>query len=676
MQIANTTTIGKIAATVAGISLVALSFAAAVPAHAQTTTTSTTMTSAQVTALEAQIASLEAQLAAASGGSSMTMMPAFSMSLTIGATGSQVTELQQWLISKGYSIPAGATGYFGTQTQAAVAAYQSANGITPAAGYFGPITMARVNASLGSSTTTTTTTTTGTTGTTTTTGSTTLSGGEGSINNFQTVGATNITLGTGANQEVMGFQFMAGGSDLEVNRIYYQIYNPTANGTTRPWNVFQTATLTNGSGQTVATLDATNQSNYSEDGTYTNGNQIYRLDFENVNQVVKEGTTQQYFLTLSTQSAYATDNVVSGTQFAVGLDSQGLRATDAMGLQQYSPSSPTLSTVNVNSNSSGTVTISTGSNNPQTTTLSANQSTATQGVVLNTFTLDNQGSAQVELYTLPVTLTTSTGTTTMTQSSNLIQDLKLYEGTTLLDTESPSSSFASGGTISFKNINLVIPEGTTDTFSVEADVQPVGYSNGNPAPTGSSVTVTVNPTGDDIETQGGALVTPTGSSTGYPISFAVNGLSVASAPTTALATTALSRGSSSSQQTGTFQFVFNVTAFGQSIYLASTSAAYSLTVYDQTANSTATSTANVTSALTVANANRSGQNNWVINSGQTATVTVTATLSHGGNSHYYYATLNSLTYGTSDASLSPTSTATSTVMLPTNYTTNAVSISS
>lgn len=62
----------------------------------------------------------------------------FTRDLTLGATGADVTSLQQTLISKGYAIAAGATGYFGAQTQAAVIAWQKAAGITPAAGYFGP----------------------------------------------------------------------------------------------------------------------------------------------------------------------------------------------------------------------------------------------------------------------------------------------------------------------------------------------------------------------------------------------------------------------------------------------------------------------------------------------------------------------------------------------------------
>src|SRR3989344_2804519 len=113
MTKANTQVIAKVAAVVAGIGLVLSSFALAIPASAQTTT--------------------------------------FTRDLTIGATGADVTALQTWLIGKGYSIPAGATGYFGTQTQAATAAYQLANNITPPAGYFGPITRAHVNAGGGAS---------------------------------------------------------------------------------------------------------------------------------------------------------------------------------------------------------------------------------------------------------------------------------------------------------------------------------------------------------------------------------------------------------------------------------------------------------------------------------------------------------------------------------------------
>jgi peptidoglycan hydrolase-like protein with peptidoglycan-binding domain len=57
--------------------------------------------------------------------------------LQLGMSGNNVTSLQTLLIDQGYSIPAGATGYFGSQTKTALAAYQAKNAIIPAQGYFG-----------------------------------------------------------------------------------------------------------------------------------------------------------------------------------------------------------------------------------------------------------------------------------------------------------------------------------------------------------------------------------------------------------------------------------------------------------------------------------------------------------------------------------------------------------
>lgn len=63
------------------------------------------------------------------------------VNLKPGDNNTNVTQLQNWLIQQGYSIPAGATGYYGDQTKAAVAKWQAASGIDAQgnAGYFGPL---------------------------------------------------------------------------------------------------------------------------------------------------------------------------------------------------------------------------------------------------------------------------------------------------------------------------------------------------------------------------------------------------------------------------------------------------------------------------------------------------------------------------------------------------------
>ena len=60
--------------------------------------------------------------------------------LEFGMEGEDVRQLQTLLIGQGYSIPAGATGFFANQTQSALVAYQTANSINPSTGYFGHIT--------------------------------------------------------------------------------------------------------------------------------------------------------------------------------------------------------------------------------------------------------------------------------------------------------------------------------------------------------------------------------------------------------------------------------------------------------------------------------------------------------------------------------------------------------
>lgn len=69
----------------------------------------------------------------------------FTSQMDVGARGSQVTALQQFLASYPQYYPEGlVTGYYGPLTQAAVRRFQAANGIDQV-GRVGPITLARIN---------------------------------------------------------------------------------------------------------------------------------------------------------------------------------------------------------------------------------------------------------------------------------------------------------------------------------------------------------------------------------------------------------------------------------------------------------------------------------------------------------------------------------------------------
>ncbi len=95
----------------------------------------------QIQALLAQIAQLQAQLLALQAGAGATVAAggcSFTRDLTVGAKGDDVKCLQTHLTGTGhFTFSGGATGYFGSVTKTAVAAWQAANSVSPAAGYFG-----------------------------------------------------------------------------------------------------------------------------------------------------------------------------------------------------------------------------------------------------------------------------------------------------------------------------------------------------------------------------------------------------------------------------------------------------------------------------------------------------------------------------------------------------------
>src|SRR3989344_5813013 len=140
----------KVAAVATGLAMAMSMLSLAPIAHAAT------LTDAQVSSIlsllssfgadASTIANVQASLTGgtpvSTGGSTTSSCSVGTTNLTIGSSGATVTCLQQTLIAGGYSIPAGATGYFGAQTRSAVSAWQTAKGISPTAGYFGSISRA------------------------------------------------------------------------------------------------------------------------------------------------------------------------------------------------------------------------------------------------------------------------------------------------------------------------------------------------------------------------------------------------------------------------------------------------------------------------------------------------------------------------------------------------------
>ena len=151
----------NVAAVLAAVALaLGVSFTFASPAKADA-----------ISDLQAQVQALLAQIASIQGGSTTTTSTScftFTRNHQMGDKGGEVMEIQKFLNTHGAVVAASGAGSagmetstFGGLTKAAVAKFQAANGVSPAAGYWGPITRAKANSMC-----TTTGGTTGGTGTT------------------------------------------------------------------------------------------------------------------------------------------------------------------------------------------------------------------------------------------------------------------------------------------------------------------------------------------------------------------------------------------------------------------------------------------------------------------------------------------------------------------------------
>lgn len=103
---------------------------------------------ALIAKLQADIAALQAQLLALKpSGDKMMAACTFTRALTVGMKGDDVKCLQSYLMDGSYyTYSGGATGYFGNITKNAVASWQAAMGVSPAAGYFGAKSQAKYSA--------------------------------------------------------------------------------------------------------------------------------------------------------------------------------------------------------------------------------------------------------------------------------------------------------------------------------------------------------------------------------------------------------------------------------------------------------------------------------------------------------------------------------------------------
>jgi hypothetical protein len=269
------------------------------------------------------------------------------------------------------------------------------------------------------------------------------------------------------------------------------------------------------------------------------------------------------------------------------------------------------------SNSGVKVTASLASSNPLAMTKEVSETTATNDIKLLDFTVKADVS-DVTLRNVPVTILAVIGAgSTATDQAGVLNNVKLMKGTELVDSLAPTAS----GTYVFSNIteaNGKVAAGSTATYSIVVDAKAsktgatVVYASGTTT-LKASLTSTAAGTWSVEDSTQAQVSTRSGSAMGNVITLASKGVSVALA--TATAGNVVSGTISGSMATRMDYIDVNVSAFGDTIYIADIFTLANATAKDST-NATVTPTS-ATIAAAPGETITKQASDFVVNSGET-----------------------------------------------------------
>lgn len=541
-----------------------------------------------------------------SGGCSITS------DLTMGSSGAEVTCLQQGLISMGFSIPAGATGYFGAQTQAAVSAWQTSKNIAPAAGYFGPISRAAWVTTGG-----------GTTGGGTTGGS--LSGGEGSLDVNGNLGDVENDVKEGENDvQILGVELEAQDSDIMLERVDIEI---TLSGT-------GSSQLDNYVDEVSVWLDGEKLASLDVDEADEDDSDVFSFRFTGLDGTIEEDEVGELYFAVT-----AVNNVDSGDVakiLSADVPANGVRAVDGAGISETYVTAGEVSaeTFSVVEETTGDLDLTEGDSNPEGQVVSVDEDNDTDDVLVLAFDLeaDNQDAT---IDDIPVGLTT-TGLTGGIDVAVKRAILKM-DGS-VIDTVSITSTASANQEVLFTDLNIDLQDGDTAEFEVLVDLYDAEATS-----FATSSTLYATTTGSDsdwdVEDAEGDSVTPNGAVTnsGDLLVFQTEGISVDLVSTSK---SIIFAGETAGQkQIGEFKIVVSVSAIGEDMYVdkdatedgnrdGSGSAGAGFMWATSTQSTTGTTSI---AAVVTASGSTSGDTatTYKIDEGETRTFTLTVTLEAG-----------------------------------------------
>ncbi len=492
----------------------------------------------------------------------------FNGNLTVGSRGVAVTALQNVV---GVSP---ATGYFGPITKAAVIKWQAANGVSPASGFVGPITRKALNnISVAVSASTTTPSLVVPTKT----------GVEGILTvNLASIPSSGQDVYAGATGDsLIGIKLQAQLSPITIQRVQVDL----GDNNDFSYDFFQTLYLVSDTGQVLSTIQLSTDTVTKQ--TNANGGYEYYATFTGFNYTIP-GDNSVHVLTVKADPYNTFDSTYDGVAVAIGVDQNGVRGVDGAGVNQYAPTTngsdlSSGSPDNWDSSAGGDGAGDTGIGNTVTIQPSLSDSAQLQlstdsATPLSTNAVASQGSGDNELdgQTMLVfdlyaqkdwiqldNLTANVSTSATGGGTASATTLYLFSGSTQIS----SAAVASNGTATFQNINYKIAQNTTQPFTIKADIKNASTgSNTISVAVAASGVLAENSQGNTINATLGSL-TGSAQGNGLLVSKAGPVFTLSGVPTLTKVNTA-GGGSTQSQFTYTATFNIQAAAVGESVDFA------------------------------------------------------------------------------------------------------------
>ncbi len=600
----------------------------------------------QINDLLTQIASLQEQLAGdADDAVDAVERFTFTQNLTLGSRGVEVTALQDYLTDEGhFTFAGGSTGFFGPITQSAVSAWQAANGVTPTAGFWGPISRAMYDALTPADVPADEPTDEPTDETVT------LEGGAGSIRNADFVGTlNNEEVGEGQNDVgVAGLTIEADtGSDIMITAVELNFDQVTANQDFRRYANEVSVWV---DGEEHARVDATefeDDRNFNATVSLSSG------------AVIQAGETGDLVVKVSGISNLDSDD--AGDGWTVGFES--LRFVDAQ-----NASVTDNSTGDIGIDDGGLDYIIVGADEVEFSfeTLATSQNTEikfakdvdsindarvinvddvndTDGVELLSFTIEIEGTGDVNLDDLPVLLTSIEATgTDFDAPGDLISRLTLTMDGVQVGSESVSGVLAQqqpGGTntqtVTFDRMNLDLNGGQTYEFVVLADIIETDGVLDDGDRIRAEIGVDQVTAADFEDSVGDNVTNKTGTAVADEHELRDAGIMVTFVSASAVESHSGDIGLALDHDEGTFKVVFDVTAFDGDAYIDATAPHVAGTLasdYDMTG--TATYISSLIDSPTATSGGSGLTAGFLVNEGTTDRFTITVVAAAGADGFF------------------------------------------